>query len=99
MVSHLEVVPVKFETVRADRILEVMPALHGGLQVERQCRSSSGLKKPRSTSSRSAASSSVEDELSRESLEDTSPVILADSKTVDDSPLHMLFLKRHKQSR
>ena len=38
LVSHLEVVPVKFETVRADRVLEIMPALHGRLQVERQCR-------------------------------------------------------------
>ena len=35
---------------------------------------SSGRKKPRSTSNRSAASSSLEDELSRESLEETSPV-------------------------
>ena len=29
---------MKFQTVRADRIFEIMPALHGCLQVERQCR-------------------------------------------------------------
>ena len=29
---------MKFQTIRADRILEIMPALHGCLQVERQCR-------------------------------------------------------------
>lgn len=37
LIAHLEVVPMKFQTVRADRVLEIMPALHGGLQVERQC--------------------------------------------------------------
>ena len=63
MTSHFEVVTMKLQAVRADRVLEIMPALHGRLQVERQC-----------TSNRSAASSSLEDELSRESLEDTSPV-------------------------
>ena len=29
---------MEFQTVRADRVLEIMPALHGRLQVERQCR-------------------------------------------------------------
>ena len=38
LIAHLKVVPMKFQTIRADRILEVVPALHGGLQVERQCR-------------------------------------------------------------
>ena len=38
MTSHLEIIPMKFQTVWADRVLEIVPALHGGLQVERQCR-------------------------------------------------------------
>ena len=38
LTSHLEIIPMKFQTVRADRVLEIMPALHGRLQVERQCR-------------------------------------------------------------
>ena len=38
LIAHFEVVPMKFQTVRADRVLEIMPALHGRLQVERQCR-------------------------------------------------------------
>ena len=38
LTSHFEVIPMKFQTVRTDRILEIVSALHGGLQVERQCR-------------------------------------------------------------
>ena len=38
MTSHFEVVTMKLQAVRADRVLEIMPALHGRLQVERQCR-------------------------------------------------------------
>ena len=36
LTSHLEVVPMKFQTVRANRVLEIMPTLHGGLQVKGQ---------------------------------------------------------------
>ena len=38
LIAHLEVVPMKFQTVRADRVLEVVSTPHGRLQVERQCR-------------------------------------------------------------
>ena len=38
MTSHFEVVTMKLQAVWADRVLEIMPALHGCLQVERQCR-------------------------------------------------------------
>ena len=38
LIAHLKVVPMKFQTIRADRVLEIVPALHGRLQVERQCR-------------------------------------------------------------
>ena len=38
LVSHLEIIPMKFQTVRADRVLEVVSTPHGRLQVERQCR-------------------------------------------------------------
>ena len=37
LTSHLEIIPMEFQTVRADRVLEIVPALHGCLQVERQC--------------------------------------------------------------
>ena len=36
LIAHFEVVPMKLQAVRADRILEIMSALHGRLQVERQ---------------------------------------------------------------
>ena len=36
LTSHLEIIPMKFQTIRADRILEIMPALHGCLQVKGQ---------------------------------------------------------------
>ena len=38
LTSHLEIIPMELQAIRADRVLEIMPALHGGLQVERQCR-------------------------------------------------------------
>ena len=38
LTAHFEIIPMKFQTIRADRILEIMPALHGRLQVERQYR-------------------------------------------------------------
>ena len=38
LTSHLEIIPMEFQTIRADCILEIMSALHGRLQVERQCR-------------------------------------------------------------
>ena len=37
MTSHFEVVTMKLQAVRADRILEVVSTPHGRLQVERQC--------------------------------------------------------------
>lgn len=37
LIAHFEVVPMKFQTVWADRILEVVSTPHGRLQVERQC--------------------------------------------------------------
>ena len=36
LTAHFEIIPMKFQTIRADRILEVVPALHGCLQVERK---------------------------------------------------------------
>ena len=36
LIAHFEVVPMKFQTVRADRVLEIVPALHGRLQIKRQ---------------------------------------------------------------
>ena len=36
LIAHLKVVPMKFQTIRADRILEVVPALHGRLQIKGQ---------------------------------------------------------------
>ena len=36
LIAHFEMIPMKFQTVRTDRILEIMSALHGGLQVKRQ---------------------------------------------------------------
>ena len=38
MTSHLEIIPMELQAIWADRILEVVSALHGRLQVERQCR-------------------------------------------------------------
>ena len=38
LTSHFEIIPMKFQTIRADRILEVVSTPHGRLQVERQCR-------------------------------------------------------------
>ena len=38
LTAHFEIIPMKFQTIRADRILEVVSTPHGGLQVERQCR-------------------------------------------------------------
>ena len=38
MIAHFEIIPMKFQTVRADRVLEVVSTPHGRLQVERQCR-------------------------------------------------------------
>ena len=38
MTAHFEIIPMKFQTIRADRILEVVSTPHGRLQVERQCR-------------------------------------------------------------
>ena len=38
MTSHFEVVTMKLQAVRADRVLEIVPTPHGRLQVERQCR-------------------------------------------------------------
>ena len=38
LTAHFEVVTMKLQAIRADRVLEIMPALHGRLQVERQCR-------------------------------------------------------------
>ena len=37
LIAHFEILPMKFQTVRADRILEVVSTPHGRLQVERQC--------------------------------------------------------------
>ena len=36
LTSHLEIIPMEFQTIRADRILEVVSTPHGRLQVERQ---------------------------------------------------------------
>ena len=36
LISHFEIIPVKFQAVRADRILEIVSAFHGGLQIERK---------------------------------------------------------------
>ena len=36
LIAHFEIIPMKFQTVRADRILEIMSALHRCLQVERK---------------------------------------------------------------
>ena len=36
LTSHLEIIPMEFQTIRADRVLEIMPTLHGGLQVKGQ---------------------------------------------------------------
>ena len=36
LTSHLEVVTMKLQAIWADRVLEIMPALHGGLQVKGQ---------------------------------------------------------------
>ena len=36
LTSHLEIIPMEFQAVRADRILEIMPALHGRLQIKGQ---------------------------------------------------------------
>ena len=33
LTSHLEIIPMEFQTIRANRVLEIMPTLHGGLQV------------------------------------------------------------------
>ena len=37
LTAHFEIIPMEFQAVRTDRVLEIMPALHGRLQVERQC--------------------------------------------------------------
>lgn len=37
MIAHFEMIPMEFQTVRADRVLEIMPALHGCLQIKRKC--------------------------------------------------------------
>ena len=36
LIAHFEVVPMKFQTVRTDRVLEIMPALHRCLKIKRQ---------------------------------------------------------------
>ena len=36
LTSHLEIIPMKFQAVRADRVLEVVSTPHGRLQVERK---------------------------------------------------------------
>ena len=36
LIAHLKVVPMKFQTIRTDRVLEVVPALHGRLQIKGQ---------------------------------------------------------------
>ena len=36
LTSHLEIIPMEFQTVRADRILEIMSALHRCLKIKRQ---------------------------------------------------------------
>ena len=36
LIAHLEVVPMKFQTVRTDRVLEVVSTPHGRLHVERK---------------------------------------------------------------
>ena len=36
MTSHLEIIPMKFQTIRADRVLEVVSTPHGRLQVKGQ---------------------------------------------------------------
>ena len=38
LTSHLEIIPMEFQAVRTDRVLEVVSTPHGRLQVERQCR-------------------------------------------------------------
>ena len=36
LISHFEVIPVKFQTVWTDHVLKIMSAFHGGLQIKRQ---------------------------------------------------------------
>ena len=36
LTSHLEIIPMELQAVRADRVLEIMPALHGCLQIKRK---------------------------------------------------------------
>ena len=38
LIAHFEIIPMEFQAVRADRVLEVVSTPHGRLQVERQCR-------------------------------------------------------------
>ena len=36
LTAHFEIIPMKFQTIRADRILEVVSTLHGCLQIKRK---------------------------------------------------------------
>ena len=36
LIAHFEIIPMKFQTIRADRILEVVSTLHGCLQIKRK---------------------------------------------------------------
>ena len=36
LIAHLEIIPMELQAIWADRILEVVPALHGRLQIKGQ---------------------------------------------------------------